>query len=181
MDAPEFYNIARRYDINALGCTAQAALETGWFSAPLMLSSHNYWGIKCTPRWRRLGGRCFNANTWEEKNDVVLKVKGSGFALFDSDNEALTEYSSLIRRLYRLSYDSRNCVWLYIAGLSWKRKWASDRKYIEKLAHVAFDVAKKIGISKNHLNNSLTYAIENGLIGGNLEIISRVVREELSE
>ena len=172
MDAGAFHALALGYRVNALACTAQAVLETGRFSSIPMSIHRNYWGIKCTGRWKRLGGGCFDARTWEDLPSGP-ETKVAGFAHYDTNEGAFTAYEDLITRLYPVCRDNVDNVWMFLSGLA--GKWATDKKYLPKLSKIVLDIGPGLGYSKDALATAFNVAIERGLSGDKLKAIEEAL------
>lgn len=172
MDARAFHAMALGYRVNALACTAQAVLETGRFSSVPMTIHRNHWGIKCTGRWKRLGGKCFDARTWEDLPSGP-ETKPAGFASYRSNEEAFTAYEDLITRLYPVCRDNADNVWMFLSGLA--GKWATDRKYLPKLSKIVLEIGPELGYSKDALVTAFNVAVERGLSGDKLNQIGEAL------
>ena len=173
MDARAFHAMALGYRVNALACTAQAVLETGRFSSIPMSIHRNYWGIKCTRRWIRSGGGCFDARTWEDTK-LGAETRVCGFASYRSNEEAFKAYEDLINRLYPVCRDNPDNVWMFLSGLA--GKWATDKKYLPKLSKLVLDIGPGLGYSRESLITAFNIAIERGLMGDKLKAIGEWMR-----
>lgn len=102
--------------------------ESGGFKKVVGLN--NYWGIKASKSWK---GKKVRVVTHEFVKGKLIKVN-HWFRDWDTCEEALSWYLSLIKRLYPESYGYRSnykkfFVWL-VKG---KFRYATDKKYVIKL------------------------------------------------
>jgi len=172
MDARAFHAMALGYRVNALACTAQAVLETGRFPSIPMTIHRNHWGIKCTGRWKRLGGKCFDARTWEDLPSGP-ETKPAGFASYRNNEEAFTAYEDLIARLYPVCRDNTDDVWMFLSGLA--GKWATDKKYLPKLSKIVLEIGPELGYPRDALVTAFNVAVERGLSGDKLKQIGEAL------
>lgn len=121
--------IAQQHGFQYGIATTQAALETGYGFSVL---GRNLFGIKCTRSWLKKGGRCKNAKTFEEISGRMRPVPGC-FRIYDSYEDSLMDYISLIHRLkrYRRAWANRNNYKIYFEELE-AAGYATDSGYAEK-------------------------------------------------
>lgn len=167
-------NVVKSGDINTLGSTVQAMLETGYGQHVMY---NNWYGIKCTSYWVSHGNKCFDAHTKEDTKDGLVDVV-AGFRAYDSISHCLLDYHRIVTELsyYTEAATNHDCVWNYFQGLD--GTWATDRKYYEKLVHVTLhccqfnSVRTQLPLIDKWLGNSFTVGIERGLSERNQELIA---------
>ena len=160
-------------DVNTLGATIQAMLETGYGQhAPY----NNWYGIKCTNYWVSHGNKCFDAKTKEDTKDGLVDVV-AGFRAYESLAHCLLDYHRIITELsyYDEAAHNHDCVWNYYQGLD--GVWATDRRYYDKLVQLTLhccnfvDMRRRIPLIDKWLGNSFTVGVERGLSQRNQDII----------
>lgn len=93
-------------------CIAQAALETGWGTSPLMVKANAYFGIKAGTNWK---GKVYDTKTQECYDGVNHVTITDTFRAYDSLKESVADYFDLITGLSRYSNacnvtDARKCI-----------------------------------------------------------------------
>ncbi len=93
-------------------CIAQAALETGWGTSPLMVKANAYFGIKAGTDWK---GRVYSTKTQECYNGRDYTTITDLFRAYDSLKDSVADYYDLITGLDRYSgacnqQDARKCI-----------------------------------------------------------------------
>lgn len=93
-------------------CIAQAALETGWGTSPLMVKANAYFGIKAGTSWK---GRVYSTKTQECYNGRDYTTITDLFRAYDSLKDSVADYFDLITGLDRYSgacnqQDARKCI-----------------------------------------------------------------------
>ena len=134
--------------INALGAVAQWAHETGHFRSRPMVAAWNLAGIKATQGWVSRGGGTFGAMTCEFVQGESRRMLGA-FRAYSSFTAFLSDYAGIVSRCYPLSAQSVDCVWLYVAGLTYgiqrkgggRYQWATDPEYFPALCRIAKNYA----------------------------------------
>lgn len=133
----EFFNaaMAGRFHLNPLAVTAQAVVETGWFSK--LIAPHNYAGIKWRADFAQFGAKPQEAVSGEFKGGRFVR-QPSVFASFPSLDAFLRAYDWKMthQKNYAVARDNADCVWGFLAGL-FRGGWATDPDYFAKLARVA--------------------------------------------
>ena len=93
-------------------CIAQAALETGWGTSPLMVKANAYFGIKAGTNWK---GKVYDTKTQECYDGVNHVTITDTFRAYDSLKESVTDYFDLITGLSRYNAacnttDAKKCI-----------------------------------------------------------------------
>lgn len=93
-------------------CIAQAALETGWGTSPLMVKANAYFGIKAGTGWT---GRVYSTKTQECYNGRDYTTITDLFRAYGSLAESVADYFDLITGLDRYKKacnqsDARTCI-----------------------------------------------------------------------
>ena len=174
--------------INALGAVAQWAHETGHFRSRPMLAAWNLAGIKATQGWVSRGGGTFGAMTCEFVQGESKRMLGA-FRSYPSLSAFLEDYAGIIARCYPLSAQSVDCVWLYVAGLTYgiQRKgggrcqWATDPGYFPALCRIVKNYAPALCGEKwlDLLTQSANAAEERGFpIAGMHSVVKEILRSK---
>ncbi len=79
-------------------CIAQAALETGWGTSPMMVKANAYFGIKAGTGWK---GKVYSAKTQECYDGKNYTTITDLFRAYDSLEESVADYYDLITGLDR--------------------------------------------------------------------------------
>lgn len=103
--------IARQQGFSPWSVLTHAWHESGTFRR--VIGNHGYWGIKKPKVWK---GKTVLIDTHEYINGERVPVKAP-FIDFDSANDAVIWYCSLIRRLYPNAYYKRDNPIEYFIGL----------------------------------------------------------------
>lgn len=93
-------------------CIAQAALETGWGTSPLMVKANAYFGIKAGTSWK---GMVYSTKTQECYNGRDYTTITDLFRAYGSPKDSVADYFDLITGLDRYSgacnqQDARKCI-----------------------------------------------------------------------
>lgn len=93
-------------------CIAQAALETGWGTSPLMVKANAYFGIKAGTSWK---GMVYSTKTQEFYNGRDYTTITDLFRAYGSLKDSVADYFDLITGLDRYSgacnqQDARKCI-----------------------------------------------------------------------
>lgn len=93
-------------------CIAQAALETGWGTSPLMVKANAYFGIKAGTSWK---GMVYSTKTQECYNGRDYTTITDLFRAYGSLKDSVADYFDLITGLDRYSgacnqQDARKCI-----------------------------------------------------------------------
>ena len=93
-------------------CIAQAALETGWGTSPMMVRANAYFGIKAGTGWT---GRVYSTKTQECYNGRDCTTITDLFRAYDTLAASVADYYDLITGLDRYSgacnkTDARTCI-----------------------------------------------------------------------
>ena len=93
-------------------CIAQAALETGWGTSPIMGRANAYFGIKAGTGWT---GRVYSTRTQECYNGRDYTTITDLFRAYDSLADSVADYYDLITGLDRYAgacnrSDARTCI-----------------------------------------------------------------------
>ena len=93
-------------------CIAQAALETGWGTSPLMVRANAYFGIKAGIGWT---GRVYSTRTQECYNGRDYTTITDLFRAYDTLADSVADYFDLITGLDRYKKacnqtDARTCI-----------------------------------------------------------------------
>lgn len=174
--------------INALGAVAQWAHETGHFRSRPMVAAWNLAGIKATQGWVSRGGGTFGAMTCEFVQGESRRMLGA-FRAYPSFAAFLSDYAGIISRCYPLSAQSVDCVWLYVAGLTYgiqrenggRRQWATDPGYFPALCRIVKNYAPALCGEKwlDLLTQSANAAEERGFpIAGMHSVVKEILRSK---
>ena len=174
--------------INALGAVAQWAHETGHFHSRPMLAAWNLAGIKATQGWVSRGGGTFGAMTCEFVQGESKRMLGA-FRAYPSFSAFLNDYAGIISRCYPLSAQSVDCVWLYVAGLTYgiqrenggRYQWATDPGYFPALCRIVKNYAPALCGEKwlDLLTQSANAAEERGFpIAGMHSVVKEILRSK---
>lgn len=174
--------------INALGAVAQWAHETGHFRSRPMLAAWNLAGIKATQGWVSRGGGTFGAMTCEFVQGESKRMLGA-FRAYPSFSAFLNDYAGIISRCYPLSAQSVDCVWLYVAGLTYgiqrenggRYQWATDPGYFPALCRIVKNYAPALCGEKwlDLLTQSANAAEERGFpIAGMHSVVKEILRSK---
>ena len=174
--------------INALGAVAQWAHETGHFRSRPMLAAWNLAGIKATRGWVSRGGGTFGAMTCEFVQGESKRMLGA-FRAYPSFSAFLNDYAGIISRCYPLSAQSVDCVWLYVAGLTYgiqrenggRYQWATDPSYFPALCRIVKNYAPALCGEKwlDLLTQSANAAEERGFpIAGMHSVVKEILRSK---
>ena len=104
-------NAGRKWTLPSV-CIAQAALETGWGTSPLMVKANAYFGIKAGTGWT---GRVYSTKTQECYNGRDYTTITDLFRAYDSLADSVADYYDLITGLDRYASacgqtDARTCI-----------------------------------------------------------------------
>lgn len=93
-------------------CIAQAALETGWGTSPMMVKANAYFGIKAGTDWK---GKVYSTKTQECYDGRTYTTITDLFRAYDSLKDSVADYYNLITGLNRYSKacnqsDARTCI-----------------------------------------------------------------------
>ncbi len=93
-------------------CIAQAALETGWGTSPMMVKASAYFGIKAGTGWK---GKVYSTKTQECYNGWDHTTITDLFRAYDSLADSVADYYDLITGLDRYANacnktDARTCI-----------------------------------------------------------------------
>lgn len=174
--------------INALGAVAQWAHETGHFRSRPMVAAWNLAGIKATQGWVSRGGGTFGAMTCEFVQGESRRMLGA-FRAYPSFAAFLSDYAGIISRCYPLSAQSVDCVWLYVAGLTYgiqrenggRYQWATDPSYFPALCRIVKNYAPALCGEKwlDLLTQSANAAEERGFpIAGMHSVVKEILRSK---
>lgn len=81
-------------------CIAQAALETGWGTSPIMVKANAYFGIKAGTSWT---GKVYSSKTQECYDRASFTTITDLFRAYDSLEESVADYFELITSIDRKS------------------------------------------------------------------------------
>ena len=174
--------------INALGAVAQWAHETGHFRSRPMVAAWNLAGIKATQGWVSRGGGTFGAMTCEFVQGESRRMLGA-FRAYPSFSAFLNDYAGIVSRCYPLSAQSVDCVWLYVAGLTYglqrenggRYQWATDPSYFTALCRIVKNYAPALCGEKwlDLLTQSANAAEERGFpIAGMHSVVKEILRSK---
>ncbi len=150
MSAREFYRYAKKYKCQIpFAATVQSAHETADWTSELWVKAHNGAGIKADKAWRAARKPVYNKSSAEHVGGRTVN-RVSAFRKYPSTKAFLRDYAKKIREDYPHSAKQKDNVWLYFAGLYRGRrgKWATDRRYYEKLVAKTVKIAPQIYGSK---------------------------------
>ncbi|MCM1218142.1 MAG: glucosaminidase domain-containing protein [Lachnospiraceae bacterium] len=104
-------NAGRKWVLPSV-CIAQAALETGWGTSPLMVKANAYFGIKAGTGWT---GRVYSTKTQECYNGRDYTTITDLFRAYGSLAESVADYYDLITGLDRYAKacnqsDAKKCI-----------------------------------------------------------------------
>lgn len=123
---PEVKAAAKILGVPAVAVLAQTALETGWGSA---VPGCNLFGIKAT------AGETGTMRTTHEMIDGVLIPKTADFRAYESKDESILDYVSLIKTAYPDVID-QNSVAGFATALQ-NGGYATDQGYARKIEQIA--------------------------------------------
>ena len=164
MEPRDFYNLARNYPgINAFAATVQSAVETGHWTSYLWVNAYNGAGIKAQASWRSSGRPYIRVSSPESVGGKYI-MRESFFRFYSSPEEFVRDYRLKIIQDYPRSAASADNMWGYFAGLYNGRLgyWATDHKYLHKLASKAVQLAPELLGSgwQNRLNSAYVLALD---------------------
>lgn len=134
------FPVLKKYGFDPYIVLAQACLESDYFTR--VIGMYNLFGIKKPFSWK---GKVVNVTTHEYVKGKNIKVVAA-FIDFDTIDELIDWYVSLIKRLYPQAYANRTDAVKYFSGLvDYKYKYATDPKYKQKLLSV-YKVVKNITV-----------------------------------
>ena len=144
--ALDFYRTAQGYRaVNAFGATVHCAHETGNWQSRLWTEGMNGAGIKANKAWIALGMPYIETFSGEDIGGKNVAVRSS-FRKYSSVDKFLRDYARKVRDDYPVSARYYKNIWGYISGLYLGRngRWATDRRYFEKLVNKAVQLAPEI-------------------------------------
>lgn len=143
MSADEFikkyYPVAKRveliYNVPALSCLAQSALETGWGKS---MPGNMAFGIKADASWK---GEKQLLSTKEVINGKVISTQ-SYFRKYQSVEHSFLDYALFLKenKRYKKAFDYKEPL-LFSKEIA-KAGYATDPTYLEKISKI-IDIIKK--------------------------------------
>lgn len=114
-------------------CMAQAAHETGWGTAGIMVKANAYFGIKAGGSWT---GAVYTADTWEVKNGEAYNTSAN-FRAYSDPAQSVYDYYELIANNSRYSsalstLDNRQTPEQVLTAI-WAGGYATDPLYVENI------------------------------------------------
>lgn len=114
-------------------CIAQAALETGWGTSPLMTKANAFFGIKANSQWT---GKVYNSKTKECYDGITFTEITACFRAYDSLAESVADYYNFITGKSRYAGavnnpDARSAITAIHDG-----GYATDPDYADKVMNI---------------------------------------------
>lgn len=117
-------------------CIAQAALETGWGTADIMVKANAYFGIKATSSWT---GKVYNASTKECYDGNTYTEITDCFRAYDSLEDSVADYFDLICNSKRYAGAVNNSDALSAITAIKQGGYATSPTYIDNVMSIIND------------------------------------------
>lgn len=128
-------------------CIAQAALETGWGTSPLMTKANAYFGIKATG-WN---GKVYNSATLECYDGKTYENVNACFRAYNSLQESVADYFDLITKNSRYAGAVNNKNYRSAITAIKNGGYATDPTYVDKIVNIieSYGLAKYDNIERS--------------------------------
>ncbi len=135
---PIAQKIAKKYGMDYKILVAQAALETGWGRRVI---DNNFFNIKATKEWKKLGRDTVKIGTYEYKDGKRIYIEAE-WKTYSSPEESIEDFIRLIRTLPRYSkaWLNRDNYLKFFEEIH-KAGYATDPLYSYKLRNIYESIA----------------------------------------
>ena len=116
-------------------CIAQAACESAYGTASLMVKANAYFGIKATGSWCKAGGKVYNAKTKECYDGANLTTIDGCFRAYDSALDSIKDYFNLME-WSRYSKSLKATTVLQCITIIKNAGYATDPNYITTICSI---------------------------------------------
>lgn len=114
-------------------CIAQAALETGWGTSPIMVKANAYFGIKAGTSWT---GKVYSSKTQECYDRASFTTITDLFRAYDSLEESVADYFELITSMGRYAFACNQTNPKICIQAIWDGGYATDPDYVTQVMSI---------------------------------------------
>jgi len=116
-------------------CIAQAALETGWGTSPIMTRANAYFGIKADRSWIKAGKKVYNTKTREVYGGKSVSIVDC-FRAYSSLEESVADYYDLITKNTRYAKAVNEPDYTKAITAIKNGGYATDPNYIASIVNI---------------------------------------------